>query len=118
MKKRILNPELLLEKAQELLAGCSLEEAKALQAGLEEPWAEMQRKEAELIEALKDVFRRAGAREEQFTWGTFTNVPLSPLAELQALRICRKRDKLNWDSLPLLSLAAATNERIAELEGA
>lgn len=105
----------LLEDARSTLAACSLEEAKALRESLEKPWTEAQERENRLIEALKDEYRKAGAHEAQFAWGTFTNVPVGFKAQHRILKICREQDKLRREVFPLMCLAAAVNERIAEL---
>ena len=105
----------LLEEARSAFAACSLEEAEAIRTALEEPWAAAQAREASLIEALKDEFRKAGAHEGQFTWGTFTNVPLGLKAQWRVMKICREQEKLRAEVLPLMVLACAANERIEEL---
>ena len=114
MKTR--NEKAALEEARAKVAAWSLDELLGYREEVLEPqWKNLQDKEAGLIAAIKDEFRKAGATEVQLAWNRVENVRVGLKGQLRLAKLFKARDQLNWEALPWMCLAAACNERIAEL---
>lgn len=82
---------------------------------LEPQWAELGRREKEIAEQIKDVFREAGATEVQLTWGIVENIRFTRKQERKLDRLASKMDEVRTKMLPIMGLAAALNEAKAQL---
>ena len=82
---------------------------------LEPKWAELGRREQEISEQIKAVFKEAGASEIQLSWGMVENIRLTRKQERAIDRLARKMDEVRIEMLPIIGVAVALNEAKAQL---
>ena len=82
---------------------------------LEPKWAELGRREKEISDQIKEVFKEAGASESQLSWGMVENIRLTRKQERAIDRLARKMDEVRIEMLPIIGVAAALNEARAQL---